>query len=118
MDLYTRSPKEAKRDPRLRESGSLDHFEWAGKTWPLVPRTAFYDWLYLRALSRLDEGLRDQLHDYSGFTDIGFNPKRSINCQARACALYVALTGRGHELETLAKPASYRRIIADQDSLF
>ena len=33
-----------------------------------------------------------------GFTDIEFNPKRGINCQARACALYVALSSN-HLLE-------------------
>ena len=29
--------------------------------------------------------------NYTAFTDIEFNPKKSINCQARSCALYVSL---------------------------
>ncbi len=32
-----------------------------------------------------------QILDYTAFTDIEFNPKKSINCQARSCALYVSL---------------------------
>ncbi len=33
------------------------------------PRRCFYDWLYITAL-----------HECAGFTDINFNPERSINC--------------------------------------
>lgn len=52
--------------------------------------TAFYDWLYLSALQTHQEFLK-RLFAYKGFTDIEFNPERSINCQARSCALLVAL---------------------------
>jgi hypothetical protein len=57
----------------------------------LEPKTAFYDWLYVSALFPQREYLA-QLCQYAGFTDIEFNPDRSINCQARSCALFVALT--------------------------
>lgn len=49
-DLYTCTPKEAKRDPRLKESGALIGFQFAGQAYPTEPKTAFYDWLYLTAL--------------------------------------------------------------------
>jgi hypothetical protein len=59
------------------------------------PPTAFYDWLYLRALARLDAATLQQLRERDGFTDIAFNPERSLNCQARSAALYVALAADG-----------------------
>lgn len=32
---------------------------------------------------------------FQGFTDIEFNPKKTINCQAYAAALFVSLSKRG-----------------------
>ena len=49
-DLYTVSPRDAKRDPRLKERGMLKSFYYEGETYPTVPGTAFYDWLYIKAL--------------------------------------------------------------------
>src|SRR3954470_8966795 len=50
LDLYERDPREAKRDPRIHESGKLLRFEFEGDAYPLIPRSAFYDWLYIRAI--------------------------------------------------------------------
>ncbi len=89
-DLYEKKGGEAKRDERLLNSGELNGFRFKGRKWPLVPMTMFYDWLYISALHS-HESLREQVRQFRAFTDIEFNPKRSINCQARSCALYVAL---------------------------
>ncbi len=89
-DIYRKDSKRAKQDPRIQESGSLTGFDYFGRTWPLAPETAFYDWLYLSALSLHQEFLK-RLYSYKGFTDIEFNPQRSINCQAHTCALLVSL---------------------------
>lgn len=89
-DIYGKDARGAKKDPRLKESGSLIGFNYFGQEWPLVPKTAFYDWLYLSALSPHKEYLK-KLFVYKGFTDIEFNPNKSINCQARTCALLVSL---------------------------
>ena len=51
-DIFLMQPKEAKRDPRLKNSGSLRGFSFFGSEWPLLPRTAFYDWLYINALMK------------------------------------------------------------------
>ncbi|WP_425604621.1 DarT1-associated NADAR antitoxin family protein [Stenotrophomonas sepilia] len=32
---------------------------------------------------------------YQAFTDIAFNPEKSVNCQAYSAALYASLRGRG-----------------------
>ena len=74
----------------------LTGFQFNGRQWPLTPKTAFYDWLYIRALRELDgkDEIDESLCQYQAFTDIEFNPKRSVNCQARSCALHVALLQR------------------------
>lgn len=59
-----------------------------------MPRTAFYDWLYINALIENPQ-LAEKLNGYDGFTDIAFNPDKGINCQARSAALYVSLAKLG-----------------------
>jgi hypothetical protein len=89
-DLYSVSSKEAKTDERLRNSGDLTAFNFLGEDFPTSPVTAFYDWLYITGLGQ-NPRLAQQLPVFQGFSDITFNPKRSINCQARSAALYVTL---------------------------
>jgi hypothetical protein len=89
-DLYTTEVRATKRDPRLQASGRLVAFDFEGVTFPLKPKTAFYDWLYVNAIFPHREWLT-RLSRYAGFSDIEFNPQKSINCQARSCALFVGL---------------------------
>jgi hypothetical protein len=93
-DLYFVSSLKAKRDPRLRDSGQLTCFRFQGVEFPVLPKTGFYDWLYLRAISCYPKYL-SAIRTYTGFTDIEFNPTRSINCQARSCAIAVSLERKG-----------------------
>lgn len=98
-ELMYMTPKEAKRAEQLKTSGRLAHFSFQPNEareaviWPLEPKTAFYDWLYLNALSH--SPYKEQVLDYSAFTDIEFNPEKSINCQAYSVALWCALRQRG-----------------------
>jgi hypothetical protein len=89
-DIYQKNSRDAKRDERLKQSGKLIGFDYFGQKWSLIPKTAFYDWLFLTALQPHQEYLK-RLFKYKGFTDIEFNPETSINCQARTCALLVSL---------------------------
>ena len=89
-DLVMALPKEAKRDARLRESGRIIGFDFDGQQFSTEPATLFYTWLYLKALQENPE-LAEQVLQYDAFTDIVFNPDKSINCQAYACAVYVSL---------------------------
>ena len=91
-DLYSVSSREAKTDDRLRNSGELVAFNFCGEDFPIEPKTAFYDWLYMTALSQKKTDFVKELERFQGFSDIVFNPNRSINCQARAAALFVALS--------------------------
>lgn len=93
--LYSlRSGRDVKRYMRQFSGDHLTGFRFDGRDWELTPKTAFYDWLYVRALGALaerDGEIDDALVGFDAFTDIEFNPDKSINCQARSCALYVAL---------------------------
>ena len=96
-DLLNVSPKMAKTDPRLSESGKIIAFDFEDRSLPAEPVTLFYTWLYVKALNENKE-LAEQLCEFHAFTDIAFNPKKSINCQAFACAVYVSLR-RKRQLE-------------------
>lgn len=93
VDMFDMTSREAKKDERLRSSGRLIGFRFFGTDWGLEPQTAFYDWLYINALKK-QPSMTEQLLKYSAFTDIEFNPERSINCQAYSVALYVSLHRR------------------------
>ena len=108
-ELYSAEPKVAKRDPRLTESGRLVEFRFEGTLFPLEPRTAFYDWLYINAIFPHREWL-SRLNRYAGFTDIEFNPQRSINCQARSCALFVSLVAKNLLEGAVESPESFVEI--------
>ena len=105
LDLLDGSSKEAKKDPRLKSSGKLLRFRFYDQEWELEPKTAFYDWLYLNALKQ-NLPLGESVLEYSGFTDIEFNPEKSISCQARSAALFVSL----HKRRLLEKALSSKEI--------
>lgn len=77
----------------MRNSGRLTGFQFYGVNWGLEPQTAFYDWLYISALKKKPEYV-EELLSFSAFSDIEFNPERSINCQAYSVALYLSLYQR------------------------
>ena len=83
LDLLNVSPKQAKRDERHCNSGKLVGFVRNDEIWTLEPKTAFYDYIYISALIK-NFGYDLNISEYQWFTDIEFNPQKSINCQARA----------------------------------
>lgn len=102
-DLYTATARAAKKDDRLQSSGMLRSFFFEGAEIPLIPTTAFYDWLYVNALIEHPE-LAAQVLEFDAFTDIEFNPNKSRNCQARAAALFVAM----HRLNRLDQCRTFK----------
>jgi len=94
LDLLRRTSREAKKDQRLRESGELLKFNFYDREWDLLPRTAFYDWLYINALNANPQ-YHEELSQYEAFTDIEFNPEKSINCQANSIAMFLSLKQKG-----------------------
>lgn len=87
-DLLCVPPREAKHDARLKTSGPLKAFCFQGEMFPLIPKTAFYDYIYIAAVKEslaLEEIAA--IANYDHFTDIEFNPAKSINTQARTAAM-------------------------------
>ena len=111
-DLYLVSSRKAKTDERLRNSGNVIAFDYFGKEFPTEPKTAFYDWLYMSALSQKSPRVLKELQPYRAFSDIVFNPKTSINCQARAAAIFVSLSQLVPSTKELLEDwGSYERIV-------
>jgi len=111
-DLYVvPEVREARRDFRLQESGKLVGFSFEGISFPLEPKTAFYDWLYINALFP-GRNQFAALRHYAGFTDIEFNPYRSVNCQARSCALFVALISKDILETVIESPETFVEVLS------
>ena len=98
-EIYKLSSIEAKKYEKLKISGKLIHFKRGNEIWELEPKTLFYDWIYLNVL-KSNENLISEIIKYDAFTDIEFNPKKSINCQASSVALFVSLY-KDNMLETV-----------------
>lgn len=109
-DLFGLDSLSAKKDVRLKESGQLIGFEFFGKRFPLEPRTYFYDWIYINALAKNEE-LSAEVLSFDAFTDIEFNPKKSINCQAHSLAVYLSLVKNGIVTEALLSPEDFLEVL-------
>lgn len=106
-----------KRFIRQHADAPLTNYRFENQDWALTPRTAFYDWLYIKALQRLiasDESISQAILGFKAFTDIEFNPETSRNCQAWSCALYVALQNRGLLEHAMHDSTSFIDILQQQ----
>lgn len=112
-DLLTVTPREAKRDERLRNSGNLIRFTFNNKNYPLEPVSLFYDWLYINVLfSERNLELRERFFGskFDSFSDIEFNPEKSFSCQARTLALCVSLYENKSVREFIDNPIKFSQI--------
>lgn len=113
-DLYFADVRDAKRDQRLQNSGRIVAFDYNDFKFPVEPKTVFYDWLYINAVFPHREWLRTRLCQYIGFTDIEFNPAKSINCQARSCALFVALMSMNLIERAVESPRAFIELVSER----
>lgn len=104
-EIFTYSPREAKKFIRENQRGNIIAFELEGIRYPLSPKNAFYDWLYIRSLVDHVDWISENI-DFDGFTDIEFNPSKQVNCQARAFAEFFSLRTKS-QLERAAQDFSY-----------
>jgi len=116
-DLYEVVSIKAKKDERLRNSGNIISFEFEGNFWDNEPKTAFYDYMYISTLYRNHRDIVDELMEYKVFSDIEFNPKRSINCQARTCAILVSLVNLDLIDDALSSPDTFKAIVYEKQFL-
>ncbi|MDR2081574.1 MAG: hypothetical protein LBP54_06795, partial [Campylobacteraceae bacterium] len=115
-DLLYCSPANAKRDERLKTSGNITHFEFNNEIWELEPKSMFYDYVYLKALYQSqNRDLQDAVLKYGAFTDIEFNQKKSINCQARSVAIFVSLSLQGLLNDALKSGDSFKAAYKQND---
>lgn len=108
-DLLNVSPKDAKRDERLKSSGNLVGFNFNNIIWEREPKTMFYDWIYVNSLYR-NKNLSMKVLEYDAFTDIEFNHEKSFNCQARSAAIFVSLSKLGRLEEIIKAKEEFKRI--------
>ena len=105
-ELYSKDPRFVRDYVRNLDAGKLVGFEIDGNRWGLHPTRSFYDWVYIRALSK-NPRLCAAVCEYDCFTDIEFNPKKSLNCQAYAVALYLSMWHAGVLNEALKDKESF-----------
>lgn len=111
-DIRGMKPIDAKRDERLKNSGRLLAFRSAEIEWGLEPKTAFYDWLYLNTIYSRPE-LSGRIVGFDAFTDIEFNPQKSVNCQAYSAALFVALSYRDLISTALSSKEEFLAVLSE-----
>ena len=90
IEVLNMDPKSAKKRLSLEDHSNLIKFRCFDKDFPLEPMYLFYDWLYINAIKNIPN-LIESLKKYTFFTDIEFNPDKSLNCQARTIVLYIWL---------------------------
>lgn len=111
VDLLGSDVLSVRKSIREREQQGLTGFMLEGIEWGLNPIGAFYNFLYIRSLLR-QIALSEKITEYDGFTDIAFNPKKSLNCQAEATAMLVGIINHyNHDL-------SYVYELFDSQKLF
>ena len=97
-NLYYKSSMYAKKFEPLKTSGDITGYKLFDEVFPNKPETLVNN-----------EYLSKQILKYDAFTDIIYNPKKSINCQARAAAIYVTL----HRNNMLEKALSSKKEFLD-----
>ena len=103
--------REIKRKLReINENDEMIRYSCFNQNFPLEPRTLFYNWLYINVLNR-NEQLAKEVLKFDAFTDIEFNPKRSYNCQAEACSIYVSLVRRDLLEKALNSVENFKEIV-------
>ena len=110
-DLLSAPPRQAKKDERLITSGELIGYNYFGMEWSVEPLTTFYDWLYVNALKQNPQ-LHEEVMQYQAFTDMEFNPKKSIHSSAYALAMFVALHKR-ELLDNIEDPTVFFNLYHD-----
>lgn len=108
--LHTPSAQAKKEIKKLNKNDKLVGFQEFGVDFPLTPSTYFYNWIYLKGIQQNKE-LAEQLLKYDAFTDIYFNPQKSINCQAEACSIYISLFKRNLLKDALKDRKSFLKVV-------
>lgn len=112
LALYSENPFDVKRDRRIYSSGKLTAFYYKGVYWDKNELDYFYDWLYIGALYPQNT-VMSELCQYNAFTDQFFNSKRSMNTQAKSCAILVSLIMLNRLDEAMSSKENFIRVMKD-----
>lgn len=107
MDL---DPLKAKKTVRELGKGPIIGFRFEGRDFASEPKNAFYDWLYIRAISPHEDWIKRNL-SFAAYSDIEFTPHKSLNCQARAVAEFHALSMRDRVNDVVHDFESFRELL-------
>ena len=75
---------------KVFDDGKIVSFKYNDCFFENYPTGMFYDYIYMYAILQ-NKNLINQFVQYDIFSDIEFNPKKSINTQARAAAIFRTL---------------------------
>ena len=109
-DIYNIGPVEAKKDPRIKENGGIICFDLNGTLFQSEPKDYFYNWIYSYSIYG-HKDLLSELREFDAFTDIEFNPQKSLNCQARTVAIIRGLIESEELDDAMKSPGEYLRIV-------
>ena len=71
---------------------------------------------YLNSLKTII-GIEEDLNVFDAFTDIEFNPKKSFNCQAKSCSLFVSLLRRNIFNEVMDDKEKFIHILMNDQGM-
>ncbi|MCI2802792.1 DarT1-associated NADAR antitoxin family protein [Staphylococcus pettenkoferi] len=94
----------------INKNDEIVAFECFNQAFSLEPKTLFYNWIYVNTLAQNKE-IAHQILEYDAFTDIEFNPKKAINCQAEACSIFVSLSRQNKLQEALRDVESFKKTV-------
>ena len=111
LNLLKFNSRELKKKIKIiSKNDKLIGFNLFNHSFPLEPKTFFYNWLYIHALQQ-NKNIAQQILKYDAFSDIYFNPQRSINSQAEACARFVSLSRQNLLLVALNDFNSFKHYV-------
>ena len=111
--IFNFSPIEAKRYFRSVNLGKIIGFQIDKAKFSNYPMHAFYDWLFIRSLSEHEGYLARSFQVFDAFSDIEFNPVRSVNTQARTMAIIATLIRRDQFQMAADDYEIYREILCN-----
>ncbi|WP_140939263.1 DarT1-associated NADAR antitoxin family protein [Apilactobacillus micheneri] len=108
--LYGSSQQAKKSVKHKQKNDRLINFKLFGHAYPLTPKTLFYNYLYCNAMWQNPE-LAMQIVKYDVFTDINFNDKYGINCQAEACSIFTSLCRKLELEKALSSFNNFKKLV-------
>ena len=68
-------------------------------------------------MNQNDQQLKNAILRYNAFTDIEFNPVKSLNCQARSLAIYVSLCQTNLLEEALKNAQTFKEMVYQDNEI-